>query len=340
MLETSVACATSSMRTPWKLKRCKKSPPALMVVAQITSMSFKISIRVSKSSLRCNLFVLWSRCICCCRVSGFSFSFVSPVPLPSLPSFASKSPSQSQPSSSSASLMPSSIGSSSASSAANIAASAFSAAISAAFSAAFASSAAFFWAFFLSSIASRVMSSKWPRTFSGRPTRAAFIPAKCKPSAMLSTATLLSDVANKGVSPIVFAQRQRIFTETCVFPVPGGPCTMVHRRVSAARTAPFCESFKSATASESFRAVSNFSLWKLLASSAASFAVLLLRAASFLFSTVSASAFKAACWRQGGATARFAQESSCPTCPATNNSLIGSGLLFVHKARRAVICRS
>mmetsp|Transcript_66469 Transcript_66469/g.197829 ORF Transcript_66469/g.197829 Transcript_66469/m.197829 type:complete len:282 (+) Transcript_66469:272-1117(+) len=92
---------------------------------------------------------------------------------------------------------------------------------------------------------SSVMSSRCEVTFSGRPTRTTLRPMASTPSAMLSTAMLLSEVARSGFTRNSFAQMPRSCTETVVLPVPGGPCTRVSRRPKAAETAAHCEGLRS-----------------------------------------------------------------------------------------------
>eukprot|EP00959_Pyramimonas_sp_CCMP1952_P274092 5729421-Pyramimonas_sp.AAC.1 len=55
---------------------------------------------------------------------------------------------------------------------------------------------------------------------------------------------LLSEVASSGRSPRSTAQCRSRLTDTCVLPVPGGPCTSDNRRVSPADTASRCEWFR------------------------------------------------------------------------------------------------
>mmetsp|Transcript_56978 Transcript_56978/g.166848 ORF Transcript_56978/g.166848 Transcript_56978/m.166848 type:complete len:207 (+) Transcript_56978:917-1537(+) len=104
-------------------------------------------------------------------------------------------------------------------------------------------------AFSLASSASRVISSSTWFTFSGRPTRMGLAPSWRSPIAMLSTATLLSEVASKGERPSVFAHKRSTWTETCVLPVPGGPWITVQVCFMAAFTAARWDAFKCVKAS-------------------------------------------------------------------------------------------
>mmetsp|Transcript_22942 Transcript_22942/g.64150 ORF Transcript_22942/g.64150 Transcript_22942/m.64150 type:complete len:230 (-) Transcript_22942:34-723(-) len=81
-----------------------------------------------------------------------------------------------------------------------------------------------------------------------------FTPPRTRPSAMLSTATLLSDVARSGLWPSSRAKSRNSATETWVLPVPGGPWTIVHRRDKAAFTAVRCVMFSAPTFESAFRA--------------------------------------------------------------------------------------
>mmetsp|Transcript_75423 Transcript_75423/g.208101 ORF Transcript_75423/g.208101 Transcript_75423/m.208101 type:complete len:221 (+) Transcript_75423:1375-2037(+) len=194
--ESSVACATSSMRMAWNFKRWRNSLPAAIVVVQITSASRKMAILASNSSTRL------------CLASAVSPLLAAPLPEPLAAPLAGAA----------APPLPVSSSSSSA------------------------------WAFCSCRclrIDSSVMSSRCEVTFSGRPTRTAFSPRACRPSAMLSTAMLLSDVASSGRIRRSLAHRPRRRTETVVLPVPGGPCTSVRRRPSAAETAAPCEGLRS-----------------------------------------------------------------------------------------------
>mmetsp|Transcript_46890 Transcript_46890/g.153529 ORF Transcript_46890/g.153529 Transcript_46890/m.153529 type:complete len:226 (+) Transcript_46890:1010-1687(+) len=82
------------------------------------------------------------------------------------------------------------------------------------------------------------------RTASGRPTRTTPTPSLAREARMLSTATFESAVARTGLTPSARTHSVRICTATVVLPVPGGPCTSVSRRVSAASTAARCESLR------------------------------------------------------------------------------------------------
>mmetsp|Transcript_39099 Transcript_39099/g.125713 ORF Transcript_39099/g.125713 Transcript_39099/m.125713 type:complete len:251 (+) Transcript_39099:2534-3286(+) len=107
------------------------------------------------------------------------------------------------------------------------------------------SATAFACSFLRAIIVSKAISSRCSLNFSGRPKRTALMPARCKPSAMLSTATLLSEVASTGESPKVLIHICRTLTETWVFPVPGGPCTILQRLTTESTTARRCDSLRS-----------------------------------------------------------------------------------------------
>mmetsp|Transcript_85915 Transcript_85915/g.185491 ORF Transcript_85915/g.185491 Transcript_85915/m.185491 type:complete len:434 (-) Transcript_85915:1010-2311(-) len=94
---------------------------------------------------------------------------------------------------------------------------------------------------------------------SGRPTRTAFTPSLRRPMAMLSTATLESEVARSGERSRVFDHIFMICTETCVLPVPGGPWMMVQVCRRAERTASRCDWFRWVRVFTSARARSSFS---------------------------------------------------------------------------------
>mmetsp|Transcript_2929 Transcript_2929/g.8757 ORF Transcript_2929/g.8757 Transcript_2929/m.8757 type:complete len:349 (+) Transcript_2929:1352-2398(+) len=81
-------------------------------------------------------------------------------------------------------------------------------------------------------------------TFSGLPMRTTLRPLLCAPSAMLSTATLLSEVASSGPRPSSRAKSASSRTLTCVLPVPGGPWTSIMGRASARLTAWSWELFR------------------------------------------------------------------------------------------------
>mmetsp|Transcript_139135 Transcript_139135/g.432921 ORF Transcript_139135/g.432921 Transcript_139135/m.432921 type:complete len:208 (-) Transcript_139135:292-915(-) len=94
---------------------------------------------------------------------------------------------------------------------------------------------------------------------SGLPTRTALTPSALKPMAMLSTATLLSEVANKGDRSNVLDHIFMICTETWVLPVPGGPWITVQVCRSAERTASRCDWLRCVRVFTSFKALSNLS---------------------------------------------------------------------------------
>mmetsp|Transcript_94592 Transcript_94592/g.168065 ORF Transcript_94592/g.168065 Transcript_94592/m.168065 type:complete len:251 (+) Transcript_94592:582-1334(+) len=182
MAESSVACATSSIKMALNLRRFKKSEPEAIVVVQITSAPFRMLILASNSST-----------LCCFKTAASFEPLPPPLPRPFSCRFSSLLP----PSSCCRLRMD-----------------------------------------------SKVMSSRLDVTFSGRPTRTTFRLSWWRPSAMLSTAMLLSEVASSGFTPLL-AQLARRRTETVVFPVPGGPCTSVSRRPAAAATAEHCEGLSS-----------------------------------------------------------------------------------------------
>mmetsp|Transcript_71571 Transcript_71571/g.207233 ORF Transcript_71571/g.207233 Transcript_71571/m.207233 type:complete len:301 (+) Transcript_71571:1143-2045(+) len=67
------------------------------------------------------------------------------------------------------------------------------------------------------------------RTLAAFPIRTTLTPFFMRPMAMLSTAMLHSDVASKGLYPMVCTHFVMMRTDVWVFPVPGGPWTMVSR---------------------------------------------------------------------------------------------------------------
>mmetsp|Transcript_6214 Transcript_6214/g.13381 ORF Transcript_6214/g.13381 Transcript_6214/m.13381 type:complete len:279 (-) Transcript_6214:1976-2812(-) len=113
--------------------------------------------------------------------------------------------------------------------------------------------------FSFSSKHSRVISSRILLILSGRPTRTALTLSALRPMAMLSTATLLSEVAKRGDKSNVFDHIFMICTDTCVFPVPGGPWMMVQVVLRADRTASRCDWFRWVRVFTSFKARSSLS---------------------------------------------------------------------------------
>mmetsp|Transcript_85458 Transcript_85458/g.245437 ORF Transcript_85458/g.245437 Transcript_85458/m.245437 type:complete len:234 (+) Transcript_85458:844-1545(+) len=88
--------------------------------------------------------------------------------------------------------------------------------------------------------------------------RTTLTPSRCKPSTMLSTAMLESEVARMPSCrlwtkplPIDPAQDLKMRTAQVVLPVPGGPCTKVTQPVAAARKAAIWLGFMSASAAAS-----------------------------------------------------------------------------------------
>mmetsp|Transcript_81773 Transcript_81773/g.255367 ORF Transcript_81773/g.255367 Transcript_81773/m.255367 type:complete len:206 (+) Transcript_81773:1403-2020(+) len=197
------------MRIPAKENRDRKSPPAEMVVAQITSAACSSLICSSKSA----------------RALPGTASRPLPLPLP-LP-FGDSSGISSALNDlrcegclrSARPPSPSSGGEAWSCSASNL-------------------------AFSLASPASKVISSRTWLTFSGLPTRMGLAPSARSPIAMLSTATLLSEVANRGERPRVFAHMRSTCTETWVLPVPGGPWITVQVCFMAALTAARCDALR------------------------------------------------------------------------------------------------
>mmetsp|Transcript_22947 Transcript_22947/g.64167 ORF Transcript_22947/g.64167 Transcript_22947/m.64167 type:complete len:230 (-) Transcript_22947:37-726(-) len=216
MVDNSVACATSSTRMPLKWSLDRKSPPAVIVVAQITSASRMIFICRSKSLLRSLRAFSWSssRSISCPPLPPpLPFPFFpfpakgkpAPLPLsigkrkpplqPSLPpSIPNKKPAPFRPSfppfaCGKPPLPPSGAWNPLKCGAMGVSELPPSSCLRSSHSC---SSLAFHtWA-------SNVISLSCPCTFSGRPMRTHFTPDCCNPAAMLSTATLLSDVARRG----------------------------------------------------------------------------------------------------------------------------------------------
>mmetsp|Transcript_20594 Transcript_20594/g.58698 ORF Transcript_20594/g.58698 Transcript_20594/m.58698 type:complete len:439 (+) Transcript_20594:1447-2763(+) len=113
--------------------------------------------------------------------------------------------------------------------------------------------------FSFSSRHSSVISSRMRLILSGLPTRTAFTPSARRPIAMLSTATLLSDVASRGDKSSTFDHIFMICTDTCVLPVPGGPWMMVQVCLKAERTASLCDWLRCVKVLTSANARSNFS---------------------------------------------------------------------------------
>mmetsp|Transcript_112753 Transcript_112753/g.282362 ORF Transcript_112753/g.282362 Transcript_112753/m.282362 type:complete len:283 (-) Transcript_112753:7-855(-) len=224
---------------------------------------------------------------------------------------------------------------------------------------AMASAAALTSAFFLANNVSNAISSKCSLVFSGRPKRTVRTPARLKPSAMLSTATLLSEVARTGDRPNVLTHIDKILTDTWVFPVPGGPWTILHRVETAFATASRWESLRSLASSTDS---STLSLLVLEAPPSgprprgSSRANITNRVSSFFSPGVVASCFSnsfflfssSKIWaivlrRQGGTVLLekcCAQSSSLPTSADTIISQIGSVLSTVTKCMSAPIWRS
>mmetsp|Transcript_90588 Transcript_90588/g.265129 ORF Transcript_90588/g.265129 Transcript_90588/m.265129 type:complete len:310 (+) Transcript_90588:1934-2863(+) len=224
IVEISVACATSSISAARNWKSRMIVPPALMVVMQITSASFKISVRNFMSSARC--FLLFT---------GLPISpvlFLLPVARSAMPPSA---PEATAALSATLPVRPAS----SAPLCTSLPSPSFRDLSTAASLAALRSSC-----FFAVSIESSVISSRCSRHLSGLPTRTARMPARRRPSAMLSTAMLLSEVARIGERPKTLTQLCKTLTDTCVLPVPGGPCTIVQRRIIDSATAERCEAFR------------------------------------------------------------------------------------------------
>mmetsp|Transcript_107739 Transcript_107739/g.327480 ORF Transcript_107739/g.327480 Transcript_107739/m.327480 type:complete len:297 (-) Transcript_107739:319-1209(-) len=113
--------------------------------------------------------------------------------------------------------------------------------------------------FSLSNKHSKVISSRILLILSGRPTRTALTPSARRPMAMLSTATLLSEVASSGERSSVFDHIFMICTETCVFPVPGGPWITVHVCLKADLTASLWDWLRCVRVFTSARALSSLS---------------------------------------------------------------------------------
>mmetsp|Transcript_92701 Transcript_92701/g.288550 ORF Transcript_92701/g.288550 Transcript_92701/m.288550 type:complete len:370 (-) Transcript_92701:109-1218(-) len=90
----------------------------------------------------------------------------------------------------------------------------------------------------------RQMPSRCELMRSGRPRRTTRRPHLKASSAMLSTAMLLSDVASTRPTRKRCVQSRSICTQTRVLPVPGGPCTSVRRRFSAAAMVLRCEALR------------------------------------------------------------------------------------------------
>mmetsp|Transcript_81732 Transcript_81732/g.216886 ORF Transcript_81732/g.216886 Transcript_81732/m.216886 type:complete len:341 (+) Transcript_81732:1560-2582(+) len=198
MAETSVACATSSIRIAWNLKPASAWLPAVVVVAQRTSAA---STNLERANASCFLSHAFLR--------RHFLRSASHSKCSSLVSSQGSSPSSSRSEPSSSSLF-----------------------------------------FLLASLSiltmlSRQTGSRISRTFSGRPIRHTLTPAFARPSAMLSTAMLHSDVASKGVYFICFAHMVNILTDVWVLPVPGGPCTMVRRLERALVMAFLCATERS-----------------------------------------------------------------------------------------------
>mmetsp|Transcript_56220 Transcript_56220/g.159578 ORF Transcript_56220/g.159578 Transcript_56220/m.159578 type:complete len:287 (+) Transcript_56220:1049-1909(+) len=217
---SSVACAASSTRMPAKANFEKKSPPEEIVVVHMTSASCRMRICRSKSA--------------------FMLPLPLPLPLPFLP--LPPPPSSSEP--------PALAG--------------FTGVGDLDLEMALSRFFVFFvaglldferdferkraWYFRLSSSVfslsrrhSSVISSRTRLILSGRPTRTAFTPSFLRPIAMLSTATLLSEVARSGDRSNVLDHIFMICTETCVLPVPGGPWITVQVCRSADLTASRCD---------------------------------------------------------------------------------------------------
>mmetsp|Transcript_38483 Transcript_38483/g.114945 ORF Transcript_38483/g.114945 Transcript_38483/m.114945 type:complete len:292 (+) Transcript_38483:1430-2305(+) len=291
------------MRIPAKENRDRKSPPAEMVVAQITSAACSSLICSSKSA----------------RALPGTASRPLPLPLP-LP-FGDSSGISSALNDlrcegclrSARPPSPSSGGEAWSCSASNL-------------------------AFSLASPASKVISSRTWLTFSGLPTRMGLAPSARSPIAMLSTATLLSEVANKGERSNVLDHIFMICTETWVLPVPGGPWITVQVCRRAERTASRCDWFRCVRDFTSLSALSNLSDSVPPGLSLASFAA--------GFSLVSCSAFSAA-----SAAARlsssvmpplrhcFDQLSARPTLAVISSSET-RGRGFVTRFNIACSCRS
>mmetsp|Transcript_46554 Transcript_46554/g.144228 ORF Transcript_46554/g.144228 Transcript_46554/m.144228 type:complete len:362 (+) Transcript_46554:762-1847(+) len=320
MAESSVACATSSMRRPAKCSFERKSPPALIVVVQMTSASRRIRICSSKSWRR-------PRRLSSCSASR-SMAALGPRPRGTAAALARATAAAWLPRPSAVAagaslpLPP------------ELAPPASARGPRSALSARSSSSRCFTCC----SCASSVSSSRKPRTFSGRPRRTARTPRAWSPAAMLSTATLLSEAASSGPMPKDLAQSRSTCTETWVLPVPGGPWMMVQVRAMAAATASRCERFNPMRPWTSALARSRLALSRPLGASAASCSA---RVGPWLSLRGPGLGERGRPPAAAPALRRLSAQASRPPTPAaTSSSLHGGRWLAAASCRSAVNCRS
>mmetsp|Transcript_12791 Transcript_12791/g.32865 ORF Transcript_12791/g.32865 Transcript_12791/m.32865 type:complete len:375 (-) Transcript_12791:575-1699(-) len=163
------------------------------------------------------------------------------------------------------------------------------------------------------------------RTFSGRPTRTTLTPLRTRPSAMLSTAMLHSEVTSSGLYFSVFTHIAMIRTDVCVFPVPGGPCTIVSLFVMEFTMASFWASETFFIVITSFVASSRNSAGTRPTSSSASALVFRLRSSSAsacsfsrrFFSSSAAAAASSACRAASFAASRSSAASAMAAASST-----------------------